>query len=66
VGNLGSWRGAAPQTRLVFTGVGRGERARLRSVFEEILLTDAELADADLAWLGRPDVLEPWLGERSR
>ncbi|PFG34902.1 CobW family GTP-binding protein [Sanguibacter antarcticus] len=63
VGTLGSWRGARPTTRLVFTGVGRGERARLRSVFEEILLTDAELADAELAWLGRPDVLEPWLGD---
>jgi G3E family GTPase len=62
VGELGSWRGARPYTRLVFTGVGRGERARLREVFEDVLLTDAELADAELAWLGREDVLAPWLG----
>lgn len=62
VGDLGSWRGQRPYTQLVFTGVGRGERARLREVFDDVVLTDAELADADVAWLGREDVLAPWLG----
>lgn len=65
LGELGVWERQTPHTRLVFTGVARGERARLRAVFDDVLLTDDEIADGGAAWLGREDVLAPWLGERS-
>lgn len=64
IGELGAWGRRTPFTRLVLTGVGP-HREDLRAAFDEILLTEAEVADGLLQWLGRPDVLEPWLGERS-
>lgn len=65
IGELGVWAGQTPLTRLVFTGVARGERAHLREVFEAVLATEDEMAGGGLAWLGREDVLAPWLGERT-
>lgn len=64
IGAMGHWDGREPGTRLVFTGVGPG-RDELVAAFEEVLLTAEEYADGMHAWLGRADVLEPWLGERS-
>lgn len=32
---------------------------------EDMLVTPAELTDGLGQWLGREDVLEPWLGTRS-
>lgn len=71
IGELGPWAdacaGARPQTRLVFVGAAADADLRplLREAFEATLLTDAELADGELVWLGREDILEPWLGTRT-
>jgi hypothetical protein len=64
LGTLGDWGGTAPRTRLVITGVD-DVRDDLRAALEEILLTPRELRAGLHRWLGRPDVLAPWLGERS-
>ncbi|GIG36945.1 CobW family GTP-binding protein [Cellulomonas pakistanensis] len=64
VGAMGLWHRRAPHTCLVFTGVGEG-REQLRAAFEDILMTPEEYAAGLLPWLGREDVLEPWLGSRS-
>jgi hypothetical protein len=48
----------------VFTGTGTQESG-LRSAFEDLLVTPAELTAGLGQWLGREDVLEPWLGARS-
>jgi G3E family GTPase len=64
LGALGRWDGATPQTHLVVTGVD-DVRDELRAAFDEILLTPQELQAGLHRWLGRADVLEPWLGERS-
>lgn len=61
IGELGTWEDAA-FTRLVFTGVDPRERDRIRRVFDEVLAREDEVADGGLAWLGREDVLAPWLG----
>lgn len=64
VGEAGTWGQVDADTRLVLTGTG-DQRAALVEAFEDVLMTGAE-ADAGLAsWLGREDVLAPWLGERS-
>jgi hypothetical protein len=48
----------------VITGV-EDVRAELVDAFEDVLMTAAEYADGLHPWLGRTDVLEPWLGDRS-
>lgn len=64
IGAAGGWGGVSADTRIVVTGTG-GERAAIEAAFEEVLLTRAELDEGLAAWLGRVDVLEPWLGERT-
>jgi len=64
IGELGPWKGREPFTHLVYTGVG-DEVPALRSAFEGLLVTPAELSAGLGHWLGREDVLEPWLGARS-
>ncbi len=72
VGDLGPWRtvaGAAQRhTRIVVVGAtgpdGHDDRLRLRAAFRDVVARPAEVADGGLAWLGRPDVLAPWLGAR--
>jgi G3E family GTPase len=64
VGTHGRWGRRARRTRLVLTGVG-DERPALVRAFEDILATPSETADGGLAWLGRDDVLAPWLGDRA-
>ncbi len=64
IGDLQPWGRTAPFTRLVITGVGE-QRDALRSAFADIVLTDTEVRRGLAEWLGRPDVLAPWLGERS-
>lgn len=63
VGELGEWADENPRTDLTFTG-RVADMADLEAVFADVLLTDAESAEGLSAWLGRQDVLEPWLGER--
>ncbi|MFF2620989.1 CobW family GTP-binding protein [Oerskovia jenensis] len=67
IGAVGTWDDTAPRTRLVFTGAADSAdgRAALVAAFDEILATREEVADGGLRWLGREDVLAPWLGERS-
>lgn len=74
VADLGTWDdeagGREPRTRIVVVGAGdegaaRAERRRLRDAFAAVLASDAECADGGLAWLGRQDVLAPWLGARA-
>ncbi|WP_265522756.1 CobW family GTP-binding protein [Oerskovia flava] len=77
IGELGPWQGLTARTRLVFVGAGGEDgpdgpdpdgsalRAELRAAFDEILATGEEMADGGLRWLGREDVLAPWLGARS-
>jgi G3E family GTPase len=64
IGALGRWGARTPGTRLVITGV-EDVRAELVDAFEDVLMTAAEYADGLHPWLGRTDVLEPWLGDRS-
>lgn len=63
LGSLGDWGDRAPATSLVFTGIAE-ERAALIEAFDSVLLTPEEEADGPVAWLGRDDGLDPWLGER--
>ncbi|MBD7950694.1 MULTISPECIES: GTP-binding protein [Oerskovia] len=67
IGAVGTWDDVAPRTRLVVTGAADSadDRAALVAAFDEILATREEVADGGLRWLGREDVLAPWLGERS-
>ncbi|MCL3862379.1 GTP-binding protein [Actinotalea sp. K2] len=66
VGQADSWAGCEPFTRLVYTGTGGGaEIVRLRQAFEDILVSEAEMTEGLVRWLGREDVLSPWLGEQS-
>lgn len=51
-------------TRLVATGIEEDNMLKLMELFEDVLTTEEEMADGGLAWLGREDVLEPWLGNR--
>ncbi|GEL46901.1 cobalamin biosynthesis protein CobW [Cellulomonas hominis] len=64
VGEVGTWGRRAPGTRLVFTGV-QDVRADLLAAFEDVLLTADEHARGLHPWLGREDVLAPWLGDRA-
>ena len=81
IGTLGTWddattaegRPVEPHTRVVIVGAtpegegadGDDERGRLLDAFRDVLATPDELADGGLRWLGRTDVLAPWLGARS-
>lgn len=64
VGQLGTWGRREPDTRLVFTGVGDWA-GDLVDAFGDVLTTEAEHRAGLVPWLGRDDVLEPWLGDRS-
>lgn len=64
VGELGVWGSDTPRTDLTFTGRAR-DLLHLAQVFDDVLLTDIEVDEGLGAWLGRHDVLVPWLGERS-
>lgn len=74
IADLGTWDeeggGQEPCTRIVVVGAGddgeaRATQERLLAVFSAVLATPAELLDGGLAWLGREDVLAPWLGSRT-
>lgn len=68
IGEVGP-RPEGAHTRVVFVGVtvdgALDPRAELRTAFAESLTTSDEMADGGARWLGRTDVLEPWLGARS-
>lgn len=55
---------ALPTTRLVVTGVGAADAERVRAAFVRCLLTPEEWAQGLAPWMGREDLLAPWLGER--
>ena len=65
VGEAGTWGRHEPDTRLLFTGVGDWA-GDLVDAFADVVVTEAEHRAGLAGWLGRADVLEPWLGERSR
>ncbi|WP_125776151.1 GTP-binding protein [Antribacter gilvus] len=71
IGDLGPWveacAGNPEQSRLVLVGAADDEDPlpRLHAAFEAALLTDSEMADGALVWIGRDDALAPWLGERA-
>lgn len=64
IGAAGPWGRRTPDTRIVVTGTG-DEAADLRAAFDELVLSEAEVRRGFAPWLGRPDVLEPWLGDRT-
>jgi G3E family GTPase len=64
IGAIGESGRDLPTTRMVVTGVGEADAARVRGAFERILLTEREWADGLAPWLGAEDRLAPWLGER--
>ncbi|GAB3171486.1 GTP-binding protein [Myceligenerans halotolerans] len=77
LGDLGTWDEAAasaePHTRIVVVGsaddvdpdVNQDVRHDLVDAFHDALVRPDEIADGGLSWLGRQDVLSPWLGSRS-
>ncbi|RPF20565.1 GTP-binding protein [Myceligenerans xiligouense] len=77
LGDLGSWDEAAasaePHTRIVVVGSAddagpdaeQDVRHDLVDAFHDALVRPDEIADGGLSWLGRQDVLGPWLGSRS-
>ena len=74
VADLGTWdevaAGHPPVTRILVVGAGEPRDARevhdrILDAFGEALATGDEVADGGLRWLGREDVLEPWLGTRT-
>lgn len=60
IGAVGHWVGP-PRTALVVTGVD-GDAEPLRRCFNELLLTDAELARGSAYWAEQADDFDPWLG----
>jgi len=64
VGEVGEWDDAPQRTELTFTGLAE-DLVRPAEAFDDVLLTAEEVAGGFAQWLGRVDVLEPWLGERS-
>lgn len=64
IGAAGPWGAQSPDTRIVMTGVG-DEARELATAFGELVLTADEMRRGYAPWLGRPDVLEPWLGDRT-
>ncbi|WP_183096097.1 CobW family GTP-binding protein [Nocardioides stalactiti] len=58
IGDLGPWRGAAPLTRIVLTGIGIAP-AGLRDSFDRLLCGAEEL---HRGWQVSEDGFEPWLG----
>ncbi|KAJ8139295.1 hypothetical protein OY671_007493, partial [Metschnikowia pulcherrima] len=80
IGTLGTWddattaegRPVEPHTRVVVVGAtppdgetGDGVRERVLDAFRDVLATPDESADGGSRWLGRTDVLAPWLGART-
>ncbi|MBO0608096.1 GTP-binding protein [Myceligenerans salitolerans] len=76
LGDLGTWDEAAasaePHTRIVVVGSADDDasteqdvRHDLVDAFHDALVRPDEIADGGLSWLGRQDVLSPWLGSRS-
>jgi hypothetical protein len=64
VGEVGEWDDVPQRVDLTFTGLA-ADLAHVQGVFADILLSEEEFAEGLAPWLGRVDVLEPWLGERS-
>ncbi len=64
IGSMGRWGRRQPDTRLVLTGL-EDVRHELVAAFEDVLMTPGEHAAGLAPWLGRQDVLAPWLGDRS-
>lgn len=64
IGAAGPWGRRTPDTRIVVTGTG-DEAPALREAFADLVLSEAEVRRGYGPWLGRPDVLAPWLGARS-
>ena len=62
LGRLGSWESKERLTKIVATGVGEANRIELQSLFNETLISDQQLANGGLDWLGKEDILAPWLG----
>ncbi|AZI58959.1 GTP-binding protein [Nakamurella antarctica] len=62
VGDAGSWEGTRPSTQLIFTGID-DDRMRIRSTFDRIVMTEAELAKGRQHWIQQGDELDDWLGE---
>ncbi len=68
IGSIGPWPASRrPATRLVVTGTDGPDGSRapheLRAAFHRILLDDGEVARGSTWWAGRPDGLDPWLGD---
>ncbi len=53
-----------PTTHMVITGVHAQDAIRVRTAFENSLLTEAEWRRGFAQWLGRDDGLDMWLGAR--
>lgn len=64
IGRAGTWGHRRASTRLVVTGIDPADRTRVSATFGDVLLTDAESADAS-SWAGEQDGFEPWLEDRT-
>ncbi|GAA1387885.1 hypothetical protein GCM10009599_00070 [Luteococcus peritonei] len=62
IGEAGLWQERTPFTRLVVSGIDEQVRDRIARAFHDVLLTEHEQRVSS-RWAGRPDGLEPWLGE---
>lgn len=64
IGTSGLWQELEPRTRILITGRGDGRDDVARAV-QEVLMTEAELAQGLARWDGVADDFDAWLGSYS-
>lgn len=64
IGSLSGWGDDERSTRLVVTGLDVESPEAVEKAFEDVLVTDAELARGRAWWTAQDDGFDEWLGKR--
>lgn len=64
IGTSGLWQDREPRTRILLTGVD-DRRDEVANAIEDVLMTEAELAQGLAGWDGVDDKFDAWLGSYS-
>lgn len=64
IGTSGLWQEREPRTRILITGIG-DRRDEVARAVQEVLMTEAELAQGLAGWDGVDDDFDAWLGSYS-